>query len=69
MQQEPYVMIVTKDNTVDRVKIFDNYWEGARYTEHYIEKYDDGSFYSIVIGKCYDKDGITIGLYRGEVCE
>ena len=65
MQEKRWVMIETEGGSITNVVIFDSYWEGARYTEHYIEKIDDSSFYSIVIGKCYDKDGITIGLYNG----
>lgn len=72
MQEDKWVMIYSQDDTIQKVVIFDNYWEGARYTENVINGIDNG-FYSIVVGKCYDKNNITIGLYRaggyyGDVC-
>ena len=67
IQEQRWAMIVSQDNIIDKIVIFDDYWSGARYTEHYIQSIDNDGFNSIVIGKCYSKDGISIGLYSCEV--
>ena len=67
IQEERWAMIVSQDNIIDKIIIFDDYWSGARYTKDYIQSIDNDSFSSIVIGRCYNKNGISIGLYGCEL--
>ena len=66
MIEEKWVMISRDNNVIEKAIVFDDYWSGARYTEHYIENVDDSRFGSIVIGECYNNNGKIIGLYRAE---
>lgn len=66
MVKEKWVMISSNKNVIDKTIVFDDYWSGARYTEHYIQSIDDGSFGSVIIGECYNNNEKIIGLYRAQ---
>lgn len=67
MQKRIWSMIVVRDNTVETVKHFDDYFKAQDYVDKFIEKIDKG-FYSPVNygeGEYYYNinEGLSIGIY------
>jgi hypothetical protein len=62
-----WVFIVVRNNTVERVKFFSDFWDGAEYTDDFIKSIDpvfDGNFPAYNRGENYKNNDLTIGLYR-----
>jgi len=62
-----WTFIVVRDNTVEKVKTFTDFWEGAKYTDNFIKKIDPnfhGNFPIYNRNENYRSDNLTVGLYK-----
>lgn len=65
-----WAFIVVRNNIVEQVKVFDDFWVGADYTDNFIEKIDPGfakggtGLPSYNRNEYYKKDDLSVGLYR-----
>jgi len=67
-----WTFIVVRDNSIEQVRTFSDFWAGCDYTDNFISKVDpdfaDGTskkpFPAYNRGESYRKDNLTIGLYK-----
>ena len=65
-----WVFIVIRNNTVEKVKFFEDFWEGADFTDQFITMIDptinerNGGLPAYNRGESYKTDDLTIGLFR-----
>lgn len=61
-----WVFVVVRDNCVEQIKTFDNFWIGQKFTDSFISKIDpklkDMPAYNR--GENYKNENLTIGLYK-----
>jgi len=71
--ENPYmswVFIVVRNNAVEQTRTFSDFWQGAKYTDHFIALIDPNfgngnpCFPAYNRGEFYSKDGVTVGLYK-----
>ena len=62
-----WIFIICRENSIEQVKIFNDYWEGAKFTDNIIQrlepKLSDLPAYNR--GENYKNNNLTIGLYKG----
>lgn len=60
-----WVFIVIRDNTVEQVKVFKDFWEGATFTDNFIKRVEPDLSYLPAYnrGESYSNGNLTIGLY------
>jgi len=62
-----WVFVVVRNNSVEKVKVFDDFWIGAEYTDNFIKMIDPlfhGNFPAYNRNENYTKDDLTVGLYK-----
>jgi len=61
-----WVFIVSKKNVIENIKVFDNYFEGEKFTDDFLLKINPtiGLFPKYREGEFYKNEDITIGLYH-----
>lgn len=65
-----WVFVVVRDNSVEQVKVFDDFWVGADYADSFIEKIDPvfakngAGLPAYNRNESYKKDDLSVGLYR-----
>lgn len=61
-----WIFIVVRDNSVEQVKVFKDFWEGADYTDNFIKRIEPGIEHlpSYNKGENYINNNFTIGLYK-----
>lgn len=61
-----WIFIVCRNNTVEQVKTFKDYWEGADFADNFIKRVEPGlgDPPSYNKGEYYKNDDLTIGLYN-----
>ena len=63
-----WVFIVNRNNSVEQVKVFKDYWEGATFTDNFIKRIQPGL--EILPdhnrGESYGNGDLTVGLYKDE---
>jgi hypothetical protein len=62
-----WAFIVVRDNTVERVKVFSDFWDGADYTDAFIKNIDpnfNGNLPAYNRNENYKNGDLTVGLYR-----
>ena len=60
-----WVFIIIRDSTVEQVKVFKDFWEGATFTDNFIKRVepDPVSLPAYNRGESYTNGNLTIGLY------
>lgn len=63
-----WIFIVCRDNTVEQVKVFKDFWEGATFTDNFIKRIQPSPpFYPAYNrGENYRNGDLTVGLYKDE---
>lgn len=63
-----WVFIVSRDNTIERVRIFADYWVGCAFADNFIRSIDSSmtDMPAYHKGESYTKDDLSVGLYREE---
>lgn len=61
-----WVFIVCRDNSIEKVKFFKDFWEGAKFTDTFIQNLNPSLTYFPAYNRNENyKDGnLTVGLYR-----
>lgn len=65
-----WTFIVVRDNSVERVKTFTDFWEGASYTDDFIRHIDDNFANGSVTFPAYNRNefyrhnDLSVGLYK-----
>lgn len=61
-----WVFVVVRDNSVEQVKFFKDFWEGASFADNFIKRIEPGLSYFPAYnrGECYKNADLTIGLYK-----
>lgn len=64
-----WIFIVCRDNSVEQVKTFKDFWEGANYTDNFIKRIEPGvgDLPAYNRGENYRNDDLTVGLYKDEL--
>jgi hypothetical protein len=66
-----WIFIVVRDNNVEKVKTFTDFWEGTAYTDDFIRHIDDNfangsvAFPAYNRNEFYKHNDLTVGLYKG----
>lgn len=60
-----WIFIVCRDNSVEQVKVFKDFWEGATFTDNFIKRVEPGvgSLPAYNRGENYKNNDLTVGLY------
>lgn len=63
---ETWVFIVTRNNSVETVRVFNSYNEGCIYTNNFINRIEPGldMMPNYEANECYKNDDLNIGLYK-----
>jgi hypothetical protein len=63
-----WIFIVCQNNTVEQVKVFKDFWEGATFTDNFIKRVEPGigNLPAYNRGEYYKSNNLSIGLYKGE---
>lgn len=63
-----WVFIVTRDNVVEQVKVFKDFWEGANFADNFIKRIEPSLpfFPAYNRGENYKNGNLTIGVYKDE---
>jgi hypothetical protein len=63
-----WIFIVSRNSCIERVKTFNDYWEGSKFTDKFIYGIDPNivTYPSYNRDENYRKDDLTIGLYKSE---
>ena len=63
-----WVFIVCRDGIIERTKIFNDFWEGAKFTDSFIENINPHlkNFPAYNRDEIYKDGNLTIGLYKAE---
>lgn len=63
-----WIFIVCRDNSVEQVKTFKDFWEGANFTDNFIKRIEPGigDLPAYNRGEYYKNDDLTVGLYKDE---
>jgi len=63
-----WIFIVCRDNSVEQVKVFKDFWEGATFTDNFIKRIEPGigNLPAYNRGESYRNDDLTVGLYKDE---
>lgn len=65
-----WIFIVVRNNTIEKLKIFKDFWEGADFTDQFISMIDptlkerNGGFPAYNRGEYYKTEELTIGLFK-----
>lgn len=63
-----WTFLVIRDNSVEQIKSFGDFWEGCEYTDNFIRSIDpniaDMPAYNR--GEYYRNNHLTVGLYKGD---
>ena len=61
-----WIFIVCRDNSVEQVKTFKDFWEGATYTDNFIKRIEPGigDLPAYNRGESYKNGDLTVGLYN-----
>lgn len=61
-----WVFIVNRNNSVEQVKVFKDYWEGATFTDNFIKRIQPGLeiLPDYNRGESYGNGDLTVGLYK-----
>ena len=61
-----WIFIVCQDSSIEQVKVFKDYWEGAEYADNFIKRIEPGleMLPKYNRGENYRNTNITVGLYR-----
>jgi hypothetical protein len=62
-----WIFIICRENSIEQVKTFNDYWEGANFTDNIIKRMEPGlsDFPAYNRGENYKNNNLTIGLYKG----
>ena len=66
-----WVFIVSRNNSVEKVKVFSDFWEGCSYADDFIRHIDNNfangsiAFPAYNRGEYYTKDDLMVGLFKG----
>jgi hypothetical protein len=60
-----WVFVVARNNSVEQVKVFKDFWEGANFADNFIKRIEPGvgNLPEYNRGEYYKNDDLTIGLY------
>lgn len=63
-----WIFIVCRDNSVEQVKTFKDFWEGANFTDNFIKRIEPGvgDLPAYNRGENYKNGDLTVGLYKDE---
>ena len=63
-----WVFIVNRNNSVEQVKVFKDYWEGATFADNFIKRIEPGLeiLPDYNRGESYGNGDLTVGLYKDE---
>ena len=61
-----WVFIVCRDNSIEQVKIFKDFWEGAKFTDSFLGHINPHlkNFPAYNRNENYQDGNLTVGLYR-----
>jgi hypothetical protein len=62
-----WTFIVVRNSTVERVKTFSDFWEGAKFTDNFIKAIDPnfhGNFPIYNRNENYRNGDLSVGLYK-----
>jgi hypothetical protein len=61
-----WIFIVCRNNTVEQVKIFKDYWEGANYTDVFIRRIEPSisMLPNYNRNESYKNNDLSVGLYK-----
>jgi hypothetical protein len=62
-----WIFIVTRNNSVEQVMYFNDFWEGAKHTDEFIKGCDPNiiELPAYNRGEVYNNGEISVGLYKG----
>lgn len=65
--QMNWAFIVVRDNSVEQVKIFNDFWEGCKHTDDFIKSIDPNieMLPAYNRGQNYKNENLSVGLYVG----
>jgi len=60
-----WVFVVARNNSVEQVKVFKDFWEGANFADNFIKRMEPSptSLPAYNRGEYYTNDDLTVGLY------
>lgn len=58
-----WVFVVVRNNSVERVKIFSNYWDGAKNADNFLKTLGIDNFPNYNRGEYYRDNELSVGLY------
>jgi len=63
-----WIFIVCRDNSVEQVKTFKDFWEGANFTDNFIKRIEPGvgDLPAYNRNEYYKNGDLTVGLYKDE---
>ena len=63
-----WVFIVCRNNSVEQVRTFKDFWEGAAFTDNFIKRIEPGvgDLPAYNRGESYKNDDLTVGLYKDQ---
>ena len=63
-----WIFIVCRDNSVEQVKTFKDFWGGATFTDNFIKRIEPGvgNLPAYNRGENYKNADLTVGLYKDE---
>lgn len=61
-----WIFIVCRDNNIEQVKVFQDFWEGANFTDNFIKRIEPSPkfFPAYNRGEYYKNGDLTVGLYK-----
>lgn len=62
-----WVFIVCNENSIEQVKVFNDFWEGAKHTDNFIKLIDASitNFPAYNRNESYRNNNLVVGLYKG----
>jgi len=63
-----WIFVVCRDNSVEQVKTFKDFWEGANFTDNFIKRIEPGvgDLPAYNRNEHYKNGDLTVGLYKDE---
>lgn len=61
-----WIFIVSRNNSIEQVQVFSDFWEGASFTDNFIKRIEPNpSFFPAYNrGENYRNGDLTVGLYK-----
>lgn len=61
-----WVFIVCRNNSIEQAQVFNDFWEGATFTDNFIKRIepDPGYLPAYNRGESYTNGDLSIGLYK-----